>query len=146
MSVDFKILQQHGLVYVRYQGIACAAETQTCFQAYMQHPDFQPGLKQFVDLSDLTGFEPDYFSIMQLQMMKAEAFLKGIGQTLMVYYAPNDIALEVAAIAARSWDDVDRVVAIVHQDEAEALKLLGLKAASLADLLARPAEPTATDL
>lgn len=145
MSVDFTILNQHGLVYVRYQGVARVSDTQAAFEQYMKHPDLKPGLKQFVDLSLVTDAEPNYFDLMKLQMMKAEVFLQGEGQTLLVYYAPSDVALEIARFAARTWDEVSRVVAIVHQEEKEALKLLGLKAETLSELLERPAEPTSTD-
>lgn len=139
MGVDYTILHDIGVVYVRYTGVAQADATLEAFGRYMSDPGFRPGHKQFVDFSELTGLGSDYVDIMNIQMKKAEAFLQGSLETLVVYYAPTDLALQVAEIAARAWDDSSHVVAIVQQDEADALALLGVKARTTQALLAEAA-------
>lgn len=146
MSVEFTILPDHGVVYVRYAGVARASDTMAAFESYMQDPLFTPDLKQFVDLSGLSGMDPDYLTLMKVQAMKADAFMKGKAETLLVYFAPTELALEVARLAAGSWDGVERVVAIVQQDEAEAMAFLGLPGLTMAALVPSLPNPSSSDL
>ena len=43
MSVDFRILPEVGLVYVRYGRVAKVCESQAAMQQYLAHPDFRAG-------------------------------------------------------------------------------------------------------
>ncbi|MFD2856475.1 hypothetical protein ACFSZS_19270 [Seohaeicola zhoushanensis] len=101
----------------------------------MHHPDFRPGQKQLVDLSRVTGFERDYTKLFSLQALKAEAFVTGAGQTLVVYYAPSEAAQRMCQLVTRSWADLPSVIALVQQEEAEVLALLGQRESSIAELL-----------
>lgn len=136
MSVSFQILASRGLVYVRYSGFARLDDTFVAFGQYMRHPDFRPGQKQLVDLSGVTGFERDYARLFAMQSIKADAFLNGDAQTLIVYYAPGEEAQRLCQLVARSWEPVASVVALVQQHEDEALALLGQAETSIAELLA----------
>lgn len=139
MSVSFRIFPRRGLVYVRYTGFARLQDTFAAFGEYMQHPDCRPGQKQLVDLSEVTGFEPDYAELLKLQAMKADIFAAGGGETLIAYYAPNDAVLRMAELVVRSWEDVPGVVPLVMQTEAEALAVLGQREDSFAALMAQTA-------
>ncbi|KCV83389.1 hypothetical protein ATO10_01470 [Actibacterium atlanticum] len=135
MPVSFRIFPRRGLVYVRYDGVAQIDETSEAFAAYAQHPDCQPGQKQLVDLTHLTGYDEDYVKLMQVQAQKADVLAQGPVETLMIYHATTDIALRVAHLAKRSWQDVAGMVTVVTQDEAEALSLLGQSERSFSALL-----------
>ncbi|MBU2962184.1 hypothetical protein KO516_15460 [Citreicella sp. C3M06] len=135
MSIDFHILADRGLVYVRYEGFALIDDTMKAFGRYMQHPQARPGQKQFVDLSGVTGYERDFTRLMAIQARKADQFGSGGTQTLMVYYAPSRLGLELAQLVLRSWEGFDAVVALIQQSEQEALSLLGLPETCVADLL-----------
>lgn len=135
MSVSFRIFPRRGLVYVRYEGTARIDATSQAFAEYAQHPDCAPGQKQLVDLTHLTGYDEDYVKLMQVQAQKADVLAQGPVETLMVYHAPNAIALKVAHLAKRSWQDVPGMVAVVTEDEAEALALLGQSEQSFSALL-----------
>lgn len=135
MPVSFDILKNHSLVYVRYSGLAEISETFQAFGAYMQHPDFRPGQKQLVDLTHITDYERDFTAIMGAQAKKAEVFLMGATETLIVYLAPNPKSYEMARMICQSWEDVEGVVPIVQQSETDALSLLGLSETSLSELL-----------
>ncbi|MFY0660965.1 MAG: hypothetical protein JXR15_10760 [Shimia sp.] len=135
MSVNFRIIPTIGLVYVRYDGHANMTDTLQAFSAYAQHPDFQPGQKQFVDLSALSGWDEDYLELMKAQAKKAEAFTGNNAETLIIYFAPSDIGKKLARLALRSWEPFPSVVPILQENEREALAILGLPQSSLDQLL-----------
>ena len=134
MSVSFRILSSIGLVYVRYDGLANMTDTLQAFATYSQHPEFQPGQKQFVDLSALTGWDEDYLELMKAQAKKAEAFTGNNTETLIIYYAPTEVGKKLARLALRSWEPFPSVVPILQDNEAEALSILGLPQSSLNQL------------
>lgn len=137
MPVTFQILPDRGLVYVRYQGPARLDETMEAFGRYMQHPDARPWQKHLVDLSAVTDIERDYAKLMAVQARKADQFLPGKSEVLMVYYAPTRIAREIAHMVLKSWETFDAVVARVQSSERDALSLLGLPETRFSDLLER---------
>lgn len=136
MPVSFRILPDHGLVYVRYEGIAKFEDTIEAFGAYMAHPNCQPGQKQLVDMTRMTGFERDYGKLMAMQAQKLEQFTAQGAETLLVYLVPEtDEIGDLARLIVRSWDALDGVVPLIQTNEAEALQLLGLSETSVHDLL-----------
>lgn len=139
MPVNFRILPDRGLVYVRYEGFAKLDDTFEAFAAYAQHPDRRPGQKQLVDLEQITGIEKDYTRIMAMQAVKAETFVEGGAQTLLVYYAPNEMSYGMARMIMQSWEPIRSVVPLIQQTEAGALELLGQRERSFAEMLAQTA-------
>lgn len=135
MPLSYRILPHRGLVYVRYEGFARAAESARVFAEYAADPDCQPGQKQLIDLSAVTGFDHDFPTLIELQAQKVDAFVRGAAETLLVYYAPQKVAYDMTRLVLRSWEGVDAVVALVQQDEAEALALLGQPERSMVELL-----------
>ncbi|MFO7920820.1 hypothetical protein DZD18_00385 [Rhodobacteraceae bacterium W635] len=125
MPVDVTILRQRGLVYIRYSGFARLDDTIAALDAYGAHPDFRPGQKQLVDMSRVTGMERDYVKFMKIQARKAEIFLAAEVQTLLVCYAPNRLAVEMAEVMVRSWEPSGAVIPMIQPDEAAALHILG---------------------
>lgn len=126
MSVSFRIFPDRGLVFVRYQGFAKLEDTLAAFAEYACHPDCAPGQKQLVDLSGITGFDRDFPKLMEVQARKADVFAANGVETLMVYYAPTKLTKEIARLVLRSWEPFDSIVALIQEDEAQALELLGL--------------------
>lgn len=137
MPVTYRIYEDIGLVHVRYEGKALLQESFEAVGRYLRDPGFRPGQKQLVDLSGVTAFEEDYARLMALQAKKAEAFFEG-PENLIVYLAPTEITRTMARIVVRSWRDIDAVVPVVVETEAEALEVLGLADTSLDDLAKRP--------
>ncbi len=136
MPVSYRIHPHLGLVHVRYSGFVRLADSFDIIDRYMRDPDFAPGQKQLVDLSAVTGHEQDYARLLELQARKLDAFRTG-PQSLVVYYAPSEPALTLARLIVRSWKDLGFLVPLIHDDEAEALALLGIAAPSLDALAAR---------
>ena len=136
MPVSFRILKNHGLVYVRYEGVATMEETMSVFAEYAQHPDCRPGLKQLVDLSQMTKVAFDFPKLMEMQARKADVFMSGAAETLMVYLAQSPEAISVSKSILRSWEPFPWVVPVVVEDEAEALSILGLREGTITALLA----------
>lgn len=136
MSLTFQIFPRRGMVFVRYEGTALIADSARVFGEYISHPDFAPGQKQLVDLSHVTGFERDFPRLFDLQMRKADVFVRNDYQTLMVYYAPHKVALSLANIVVRSWDGVHGTFPrIVNTSEADALYVVGEPETSFDSLL-----------
>ena len=136
MPVDVRILPHEGLVYVRYSGRAGLAETKEAFAAFLSHPDFRPGLKQLLDLSAVTDFDRDQAAFMRLQAGMTEGIMAAGDEVLLVFYAPDKVQREMAEQAHRTWAGLAHIVPVIVTDEAAALETLGLRAASIADLLA----------
>ncbi|WP_299149739.1 hypothetical protein [uncultured Tateyamaria sp.] len=134
MPVSFRILPERGLVVVRYAGFATIDETVAASHAYVGDRHYAAGQKQLVDMTHITGFEKDYVRFMELQATKAER-LAGAGvQSLVVYVAPTPVSKEISAMFMRSWADVDAVVPLVQDSEANALALLGQSESTIASL------------
>lgn len=136
MPVSFHILAARGLVYIRYSGTLVAAEGLAAFRDYMQHPDCRPGQKHLVDLSRVTGIAADIPALLHLQAVKADQFLGPVPETLITYFAPNEVTRRAANMILRSWDGVDHVVARVLSDEEQIMAVLGQPERRIADLLA----------
>jgi len=140
MSVTYRILPDRGLVYVRYEGYTRLDDTLALFARYAVDPQMRPGQKQLVDLSAITGFEQDFTKLMQVQAQKVDVFATGGVQTLLVYYAPTPLGRELAGLALRSWEPFDAVIALIQEDEAQSLELLGQREHSFAELLQHASE------
>lgn len=140
MSVSFRIFPDRGLVYVRYAGFARLDDTLAAFAQYARHPAVRPGQKQLVDLSAMTGYEQDFTKLMQVQAQKADVFGTDGVQTLMVYFAPTPLSRDIARLALRSWEPFEAVVALIQDDEAQSLELLGQPERSFAALLQHAGE------
>lgn len=135
MPVSYRILKDQGLAYVRYEGVATLDETMAAFAEYAQDPECRPGLKQLVDLSALTDIKFDFPKLMQTQAQKADVFMAGAAETLIVYLAQSPMALSMARAIMRSWEPFPSVVPVVIEEETEALSILGLQQRSVSELL-----------
>ena len=135
MPGTFQIFPAHGLVYVRYTGHVLHEDTAQLMARYNQHPDARPGYKQLVDLSRVTSFEQDFPRLMRIQAEKLDIILRGVPQTLMIYYAPNDMAQQMARFIVRSWSGLSGLVISVQSTEEQALSILGLPEPSIEALL-----------
>ncbi len=135
MSIYFRIFPNHGLVYVRFEGVTRMDDGMESFKSYREHPDFRPGQKQLLDLSAITGMDKDYVKLFALQAEIAEVMVTEPAQTLIVYYAPTPISYDNAKLISRSWDSVCSVVTSVQRSEADCLNILGLSEPNFAALL-----------
>lgn len=135
MSIIFHILRSRGLVYVKYEGEISIADSARAFSRYGTDPDFRPGQKQLVDLAAVTGWEPDFPSLMSLQARKAEGLFDPAVQTLIVYHAPTAQTQAMARWVLRSWEGLDSVVPLIIDTEAEALSVLGQPETRFTELL-----------
>lgn len=133
MPVAFEILPSLNLVHVRYDGFADLASTAKAAEACSQHPDFQPDLPHYFDLSGATGFEHDFVGFFAMQAKLAEMYTPFGSELFVVFNAPDGPAREMAELARKSWDGVPQIVLRIVQTEAEALALLGLSPTALAE-------------
>lgn len=137
MPGTFRIFPDLGLVYVRYEGHILLAETSEMMAQYGRDPLARPGYKQLVDLSRVTGYETDFARLMRLQAEKLDLLLQDVPQTLLVYYAPDGPARDMARLIRRSWEGLSGVIVTVQETQAAALSVLGLPQTSFEDILSR---------
>lgn len=135
VPASYRIFPALGLVHVRYAGHVSLQDTRDVLGRFFQDPRRSAGMKQLIDLSEVTGFERDLASLMALQARKAEAFLPAEGaRTLLVYLALTRPGLEMARQIERSWAGLDAVVVSVQTEAEAALDVLGLPRDALATL------------
>lgn len=137
MAVSYRILPEHALVYVRYEGMAGLDDGFRAFEAYMRDPLCRPGQKQFIDLSGMTEIERDFPKLMSFQAFKAMQFVAPAQQTMLVYYAPTKVSQIMANLSLRSWAGFDHVAARMMENEEDALAFLGLPNTTISELLAQ---------
>jgi len=125
MSIEYRILNARGLVYVRYSGHVSFSETARAFESYGRDPDMRPGQKQLVDLARVTDWDRDFASLLKIQAAKADLFVAAGHETHFVCFAPTEHTQKMARMVLRSWDDVPGVVALLQTTEADALHVLG---------------------
>ncbi|SPF80767.1 hypothetical protein [Pseudoprimorskyibacter insulae] len=135
MPVDYKIIPQQGVVFVRYSGFARMEETGRALGQYLQDPSYVPGQKQLVDLSEVTEVEHNFPQLMEMQARKLDIFLSDKGQTLIAYHAPNDISLGMSEMILKSWDGISGIVARVFRTEEDCLQFLGVDAVTFTALV-----------
>ena len=139
MPVQFRILSDHGLVYVAYSGQAREQEGFEAFSAYMMHPDYRHGQRQLVDLSAVTDVENDFPRLFEFQAGKAAAFMASHEPVMVVYLAPTDVSLAMARAIQRSWEGLDGAIVRVAIDWPGAMDILGLPRDALDDVIVRDA-------
>ena len=139
MPIAFRILPDHGLVYVRYHGHATVQEGSDAFSTYLAHPAFRPGQRQLVDLSAVSGVEQDFPRLFAFQARKAAALMTGPEPEMFVYLAPTDISLRIARLIQRSWEGLDGAIVRVATDWSGAMDILGLPQALRDEMVLRDA-------
>jgi hypothetical protein len=131
MPLAFRILPAVNLVQVRYRGKAGIEETAKGLRACFAHPDFRPGMRHLVDVTEVTGFERDYTGFMRLQAGVTGALVGQSVETVMVIIANSPSGRAMAALVMRTWDNVSGVVIRMQADLEGALGILGVPAAAL---------------
>jgi len=136
MPMSFRIVPRRDLVIVTLSDFVTIDETSRWAEHYVRHPDFRPDQKFLFDSSRVTGYEKNAVKFLKMQGQMAEIFAQTGHDQLIGCFAPNDTALEMSRLAQRSWEPVDHLVILIHDDEAELLGFLGQPETRIVDLLA----------
>lgn len=136
MPVTFALLPQRNLVLFTYLGEVTMQQVAQVVAEATLHPDHRDGMSHLCDLSRVTGIEKDFAALLKMQAQLTESFAVRQSDRIVVFYAPNPVARSIAQMAKRSWDGLNSVIVLMHEDEAEALALLGLPERTLSDLQA----------
>lgn len=134
MAIEFRILPEHGFVFIRFEGCMGIAESTEAMGRFTRDPDYRKGMKQLVDLSAVTDWERDFPALMQHLAAQADLYDDPSHPVLIACLAPTEIARSAASVVARAWDRSQRVVVVIVDTEVEALAVLGLEALSFAEL------------
>lgn len=134
MPTTFRILPTHGIVYITHSGHVTVAESRAAMAEYSKHPDCAPGQRHLVDCADVTSFEKNYSQVMEIQARMADIVTPDQPQTLLVFYAPTPVAMELATLVCNSWDCAPPVVARIATTEHNALSILGQTETRFSDI------------
>ncbi|NEY88949.1 hypothetical protein [Tabrizicola oligotrophica] len=134
MPVHTEVLPRFNLALFFYSGQVTFDEARGAVAAVSRHPDHHDTMRQLCDLSEVTGVERDFPELMKLQARMAEDLMSHRGERLVVFYAPTSAGQALAQMARKSWDGLDIVLVRVVEREDQALALLGLKHAAIAEL------------
>ena len=127
MPASYRILTDRNLVLVRYGGHVAIDETRAIVGEFLVDPARRSGMRQLIDLAEVTSFDLDIVQLMALQAQKAAIFLAPEGgQTLLVYYAPHEAGFQMARHILRSWQGISSVVATIQRQPRAALDVLGV--------------------
>ena len=135
MPLTYRILPRRGLVYVRFFGHIRIADSAAALETFANDPEFRFGLRQLIDLTDVTGFDDDYVALMRVHAKKADVFRPTEIETLNVYIAPGEDALRLSRHILKSWDGIPGMIHRVVRDEAQAMHILGLQHASVGQFM-----------
>lgn len=137
LAPKYQILAEYGLAYVRYPDFADPNSTMRAIDNFIADPGFDLAHRHLIDLSNLRGFDGNLVGVMKVQAKKAEAISRRATETLMIYYAPNEVSQRLSHLCVRSWEGFDCVVPSIQTDERQTLEVLGINAISFAQMLAR---------
>jgi hypothetical protein len=135
MPASFQIVRQRQLALFTYSGFVTLAESMAVVADCARHPDHRPWMRQLCDLSAVTGVERNFPELLKMQARFVETLLPAGRDLLVTFYAPTQAGQTMAQMARKSWDGLNAVVVLIHDVEAEALGLLGLRERSLTELL-----------
>lgn len=135
MSADYRILSNHGVIYIRQSGEMRVDDTVAMMARMWADPEFSPEMKHLFDVSQVTGWSSDVTGLLAHQARETDIYDNPLQPTLVACLAPTPETQTIARIIARFWDGSARVVVRIVASEKEALAVLGLKAGSLAALL-----------
>ena len=135
MAIQFQILPDLHLIYVRYSGVVTAVETLAAMQDCARHPQFNPAFRNLVDFSRATSFVVDYPEIMRVQAVAAGLLVPKDRPPHLVYFAPTAESQRVAQLVLRSWEGVTPMVGVILAEREQVLAVLGLAGSSLDSLL-----------
>ncbi|MCB1339257.1 MAG: hypothetical protein KDK10_17990 [Maritimibacter sp.] len=135
MPVSFRILAEHGLVYVRFSGAVRIADAAENFATFLADPDYRKGLKQLIDFTHVTEWDQDFNTLMKFNARQTDIYDDTRNALMMVCLAPDAFTQSLANFARRGWESSSRVVTCTAETEEEALALLGIDAPSLSILL-----------
>lgn len=93
-------------------------------------------MRQFCDLSAVTGVERNFPELLKMQAKIVEEMGPAGPELLVMFYAPTRAGQELAQMARKSWEGLDSVIVLIQETEADALAVLGLPETSIADLMA----------
>ena len=135
MPVSFQILPHRQLILFIYSGKVTFQESSEIVGQSARHPAFSPWLRHLCDLSRVTGVERDYLKLLKMHAKIAEDLRPSGHDLLVLFYAPNRAGQSMAEMARRSWQGQSGAIVMIHDREAEALAMFGLRETSMDELL-----------
>ncbi len=135
LAIQYLILPDLHLIYVRYDGVVTAMETLAAMQDCARQPNFNPAFRNLVDFSRATSFVVDYPEIMRVQAAAAGLLVPKDRAPILVYFAPTAESQRVAQLVLRSWEGVTPMVGVILAEREQVLAVLGLEGSSLDSLL-----------
>jgi len=135
MPCDYRILPEHGLVYLRHWGHASVEDTLETLGRFSKDPGARPDQRHLVDLSGVESHDEDHVRVFRMHAQVVDVIGATGPELLLVLYAPTDPALRMARLILNVWEASPVILPRLVTEEAAALDLLGIRAEGFAQLL-----------
>lgn len=139
MPSNYRILPEHFLVVITHEGHVSVDDTLGMMARFAQDPDAQHGQRHLVDMSRVESHDEDHARILSMHARNLDVVGGEGPEMLLVLYAPTPPARSMAALIAAAWEPSPIVIPRIVTEEADALAMLGLRHARIAELLQTPA-------
>ena len=130
MPVEYLILPELDITYVRYKGRVTTAQVFLAFDAYLSDDEFRPGRPEFADLSRVSEFDIVFSDIRAHFDRVIEFYKSGKSKTFTAIFAPDPDASNMAYAYAQMTNGVDILEATVFVHADDAVAALGLSASA----------------
>lgn len=139
MPISFKIISSCGLALVRLSGRVELDDCVAAAASYARYAEARASHNLLIDLSRVTGYEPDYVKILHA-IGKIQEYLWHPGsEPLVVCLASTPVSQRISVALDRVISGLPGVIGCRVSDESHALDILGLPERNIDDLLLRSA-------
>ena len=131
MPVDYRILTDPTLVYIRYFDHVTPIDILTSLRRFKTEAAEYVGQPHLFDLSKVTSFDIDYPDFFKLLGELVDLYPASSGEHLFVFFAPEGTPADLAAELRKPYDG-SHVLLIRHATtQSEALDILGTRRTDL---------------
>ncbi|MGH1412143.1 MAG: hypothetical protein ACRBB0_01535 [Pelagimonas sp.] len=126
MPIEFDVLRHRDLTCVRLVGSVDISDILTYLVAYKAHPNYRPGLNEFLDLSAWTKTNMGYQDMRTMRHAEREMYPSKSPKTRCGIYAPSDLQYGMARIYASLTEIQGDIDTAVFEDVDQTLDFLSI--------------------
>lgn len=105
MSVQYSVLLEHDMLYVRFEGHHETNHTNSLLRQYVKDVRIRPGLRAVLDFARISSAELDV-AMRQKIMLRLLSIFKAPDRDWSVsYYCPTEVSRSFTAMQQRMWEN-----------------------------------------
>ncbi|MGI9395426.1 MAG: hypothetical protein ACR2OY_12320 [Boseongicola sp.] len=126
MPVEYLILPEFDVTYVKYYGRVTVSQIALAFDVHQSDKDFKPGRGEFADLSNVVKFDMKFANVASHFDRMIKSYSANGAKTLTAIFAPQPDQAALAYAYAKMTQTSDILEARVYEDADKAIRDLGL--------------------